>query len=52
MEPEYCDCPTCEECDQPCHFDCDIGEECDGCLVARIELRDLEFHIDLARGLS
>lgn len=50
-EIERCDCDTCLDREKPCAFDCDVESECDGCKVARIEQRDLEYHIDLARGL-
>jgi hypothetical protein len=49
-DEEFCDCEDCTDSGEPCRCDCEIGEECKGCMDALEERKEIEHEIDCALG--
>lgn len=50
MPAEECECDDCDEMLEGCYQDCDPGEECQGCRIARESGADAEFEATKAEG--
>lgn len=48
---EACECYDCLDNEDSCFMDCDIGEECHGCLESKQAKDEAEFEEYRARGL-
>lgn len=46
-----CECESCKDSEDPCRFDCDMDDLCDGCRDAIEEEKDREFEILKAKGM-
>lgn len=47
---DICDCNDCKRSDEPCHCDCNEGDECTGCYESRMDIEDARFEGMCAQG--
>lgn len=47
---DVCDCEDCEANEQPCEFDCDLGEACRGCVERAADEAEFKYNIGLEQG--
>ena len=47
---EYCDCSDCKDSEDPCQFDCEVDDLCEGCFTENEHKKDIQFEIDQAQG--
>lgn len=47
---DECECRTCTDSRDPCGMDCLIGDECEGCQMAREQEEERSFDLKCAMG--